>query len=90
MLTFSKRLYPAICFHVILKKNEDNHAFFGRRMWMMQNEKKKTSDLKKIPGVGADMEQDLQNIGIHCIADLKGKDPERCEIHDSICSERRY
>ena len=42
----------------------------------MQNEKNKISDLKKIPGVGANMEQHLQNIGIYCIADLRGKDPE--------------
>lgn len=27
------------------------------------------SDLKKIPGVGANMEQHLHNIGIRCIAD---------------------
>ena len=29
------------------------------------------SDLKKIPGVGANMEQHLQNIGIRCIEDLR-------------------
>ncbi len=34
------------------------------------------SDLKKIPGIGDNMEKHLQNIGIHCIADLRGKDPE--------------
>lgn len=47
---------------------------------MMQDEKNKTGDLKKIPGVGADMEQHLQNIGIRCIADLRGKDPEELYI----------
>ena len=34
------------------------------------------SDLKKIQGIGANMERHLQNIGIRCVADLKGKSPE--------------
>jgi Pathogenicity locus len=34
------------------------------------------SELEKIPGVGKSIARDLQNIGIHSIADLKGKDPE--------------
>ena len=34
------------------------------------------SDLKKIPSVGANMEKHLHNIGIRCIADLRGKSPE--------------
>ncbi len=34
------------------------------------------SDLRQIPGIGERMEQSLRNIGIHCIDDLKGKDPE--------------
>ena len=38
-----------------------------------ENEK---SDLQKIPGVGANMEKYLQNIGIRCIADLVGQNPE--------------
>lgn len=42
---------------------------------MMQNEENKTSDLKKIPGVGANMEQHLKNIGIY--SRLKGKRPRR-------------
>jgi hypothetical protein len=33
--------------------------------------------LTEIPGVGKSIAQDLQNIGIHTIDDLKGKDPER-------------
>ena len=41
------------------------------------------SDLQKIPGVGANMEKHLHNIGIRCIADLKGKDPEELYILDS-------
>ena len=34
------------------------------------------SELEIIPGVGKSIAQDLQNIGIHSIADLKGKNPE--------------
>ena len=41
------------------------------------------SDLKKIPGVGANMEQHLHNIGILCIADLVGKDPEELYLKDA-------
>jgi len=35
------------------------------------------SDLYAIPGVGKSIAQDLCNIGISCLADLKGKDPEK-------------
>ena len=38
------------------------------------------SELEKIPGVGKSIAQDLQNIGIHSIADLKGKTAE--ELYD--------
>lgn len=55
---------------------------------MMQKEKNKTSDLKKIPGVGANMEQHLNNIGIHCISDLRGKDPE--ELYRLDCMKKGY
>ena len=34
------------------------------------------SDLRKIPGIGENIEQDLINIGIESIDDLKGCDPE--------------
>lgn len=34
------------------------------------------SDLLKIPGVGPSIEKELFAIGIHCIEDLKGKNPE--------------
>jgi Pathogenicity locus len=34
------------------------------------------SELEKIPGVGKSIARDLQNIGIHSVADLKGKNPE--------------
>lgn len=34
------------------------------------------SDLRQIPGVGPSIEQDLLEIGIRCVADLKRRDPE--------------
>ena len=46
------------------------------------------SDLKKIPGVGANMEQHLHNIGIRCIADLVGKDPE--ELYHLDCLKKGF
>ncbi|MBI4237031.1 MAG: helix-hairpin-helix domain-containing protein [Deltaproteobacteria bacterium] len=34
-------------------------------------------DLRTIPGVGPSIAQDLWEIGIRTVADLRGKDPER-------------
>ena len=33
--------------------------------------------LTDVPGVGVSIANDLRNIGIHAISDLKGKDPEQ-------------
>ena len=44
----------------------------------------KKSDLMEIPGVGKNIAQDLQNIGIHWVADLKGKDPEELYLKDCL------
>ncbi|MBP7497246.1 MAG: pathogenicity locus [Bacteroidales bacterium] len=38
--------------------------------------KKELFELRVIPGVGASIANDLWNIGIHKVSDLKGKDPE--------------
>jgi hypothetical protein len=38
---------------------------------------KKNEELLNIPGVGKSIAADLRNIGVKCIDDLKGKDPER-------------
>lgn len=38
--------------------------------------KTNADDLTQIPGVGKSIAQDLRNIGIFSIADLKGKNPE--------------
>jgi hypothetical protein len=34
-------------------------------------------ELRKIPGVGASIAQDLFELGIRSVADLRGRDPER-------------
>lgn len=49
---------------------------------------KPVSDLKKIPGVGANMERHMQEIGIHCIGDLVGKDPE--ELYRLDCLKKGF
>lgn len=56
----------------------------------MQKKKGECSqrDLKKIPGVGANMEKHLNNIGIYCIDDLKGKDPE--ELYHLDCLKKGF
>lgn len=40
-------------------------------------------DLRKIPGVGENIEQDLLNLGIRTVTDLKGKDPD--ELYKQDC-----
>ncbi len=42
------------------------------------------TDLKTIPNVGEKTKQSLLNIGITCIEDLKGKDPEELYFKDCI------
>ena len=44
---------------------------------------KNKSELRKIPFIGPNIEQDLLNIGISRIADLKGRDPE--ELYQLDC-----
>ncbi len=39
--------------------------------------------LEKIPGVGKRIAQNLRNIGIRCVSDLKGKNPE--ELYQKLC-----
>lgn len=51
-------------------------------------DKQKYGDLMKIPGVGINTAQDLTEIGITCIADLKGKDPEA--LYRMDCLNKGY
>lgn len=49
-------------------------------------------DLLQIPGVGKSIAQDLLNIGIHSVSDLKGKDPEelyqKSNSHAGVVQDR--
>ncbi len=49
----------------------------------MKNAAIKT-DLTTIPGVGKNIRQHLLNIGITCVEDLKGEDPEELYLRDSL------
>ena len=51
-------------------------------------EREKVEDLQRIPGIGANMEQHLNNIGIRCVADLKGRDPE--ELYHLDCLKKGF
>ena len=53
-----------------------------------KNERPVVNDLKKIPGIGENMQRHLEDIGIHCIADLKGKDPE--ELYHLDCLKKGF
>ncbi len=43
-------------------------------------------DLRRIPGVGSSLAQDLADLGIHRVTDLRGKDPER--LYERLCKVR--
>lgn len=40
-------------------------------------------NLEQIPGVGKRIAQDMRNIGIHSVRQLKGKNPER--LYNKLC-----
>lgn len=40
-------------------------------------------DLKETPGIGKAMAKDLQELGVSCIEDLKGQNPQ--ELYDRLC-----
>lgn len=46
------------------------------------------SDLQTIPGVGPNIAADLEAIGIHSVADLRGKDPEK--LYEMDCRQKGY
>ena len=45
-------------------------------------------ELRRIPGVGPRIEQAMQAIGIRCIADLVGRDPE--ELYRRECALKGF
>jgi len=40
-------------------------------------------NLLTIPGIGKNIKEDLMNIGIYCVEDLKGKNPEELYLKDA-------
>ena len=47
-----------------------------------------TSDLRSIPGVGPNIARDLEEIGVHAVADLAGRDPE--ELYRLDCARKGF
>lgn len=45
-----------------------------------------TDDLLSIPGVGKSIAQDLRDLGIRSVADLRGAEPET--LYDNLCMLR--
>ena len=46
------------------------------------------TDLLSIPYVGKNTKEDLLNIGITCVEELKGRDPE--DLYLKVCSIKKY
>ena len=43
-------------------------------------------DLQRIPGVGPSLAQDLRDLGMSCVADLRGQDPE--QLYTRLIAQR--
>ncbi len=41
--------------------------------------------LRQIPGVGKSIANDLWNLGIHAVDDLKGRDPD--DLYNALCNQ---
>jgi len=52
----------------------------------MKQKQKALKELQTIPGIGPSISQDLWDLGIRSIADLKKKDPEK--LHLQLCQLR--
>lgn len=50
----------------------------------MTNKLAKQTDLITIPGVGQKTKEALMNIGISCVEDLKGQNPDELYFKDSL------
>ena len=55
---------------------------------MYMKKESKSGCLQEIPGVGKNIAQDLMEIGITCVADLRGKDPEELYLLD--CQKKGF
>lgn len=49
-------------------------------------QKAEIKELRQIPGVGVSIAQDLWNVGIRSIADLKGRSPD--QLYEQMCAQQ--
>lgn len=42
-------------------------------------------DLRRIPSIGPSLAGDLLSLGVRCVADLKGRDPQ--QLYDQLCEQ---
>ena len=54
---------------------------------MIKKGDKNSNLLEAVPGVGKSIAKDLRDIGIHWVADLKGRDPKY--LYEALCHKRR-
>lgn len=48
----------------------------------------RTTDLQEVPGVGPRMQEVLEDLGVHRVADLRGRDPG--EMYLTLCAPGEY
>jgi hypothetical protein len=51
----------------------------------MATKQNANDELRRIPGVGVSIAQDLRNLGIHRVEDLRGADPQA--LYDRLCAQ---
>jgi predicted flap endonuclease-1-like 5' DNA nuclease len=49
----------------------------------MKSATKELKDLRRIPGIGPSLAQDLVDLGIRSVPELRGRDPQ--ELYDRLC-----
>lgn len=73
------------------KSREENTKNYLKQQETLREyaaQEKGPCNLRKIPGVGKNIEQDLLEIGIRSMEDLKGKDPE--ELYQMDCIRKGF
>lgn len=69
-----------------LRVQINNLKEYGKRQ--KQKSSSGSQDLQTVPGVGKRIAQYLNAIGIHCVDDLKGRDPE--ELYRMDCIQKGF
>lgn len=70
------------------KMNKNTKLPFPAERQAGEIQRRSMSELRRIPGVGKNIEEDLRNIGIKAIDDLKGKDPQ--ELYRKDCEFKGF